>query len=601
MNLARHRLIAAIYNRPLKLRIFVLCLAVAVFSTGLVAMFSYIRAVQVVQTNAYAQADQTVRQAASYLDASFRNILGQVSSLVTSTAFTHVVEVNGALSAEEKIVITSELQSVFSGLRIRDHNIVNAYLYTPTGGYYELTFQPNPDFTKTRTFAEAQQDRTLNHWLSPRDDEVFVGTGQVIPLIVPLSFGTVGNQTFLVVNISEQRLIDYLNTLNPNGLIYVALPDNSPALVPNRISVYSKLPADPDFVKQLNGSGSIDYGAALVNYTPIPSNGWKVISIDSKSTMTAGLGDIQRFTLLVASLSLLLASVLSTWLATTITKPLSALIRLMRRVEARDLDVRFNSRYRDEVGELGGAFNAMIEEISQLIHRVEQEQRAKRVAELHVLQAQINPHFLYNTLDSIYWKAKLGETEVVAEMAVALSTLFRLGLNGGREVTTLRHEFDHVRSYLDIQKLCYGKFEYQVNLPPTLDDLPIVKLILQPLVENSLTHGFQGMQQTGQIGVSGQVVDGWLRLEVVDNGCGFDPATVLAALDSACEIHADGHGYALRNVHARLKLHYGEGFRLNIESQPFQRTMLRIELALTSANSLPAPQKYPVRSSDEIK
>src|SRR5688572_16949294 len=200
-----------LYNRPLKVRILILCLFIAALSSGLVALFSYFRASEIVRNNAEAQADRTVAQAASYFDARMRNIQGQVYSLVASSTFKQVVERNGEFNRAEEVAAMSNLQAVLSGPRIRDANIMSVYLYTPGSHYYELIFQPKGDFTETRIYQEMQDSPTQSRWLSPREDEVFQSKRQVVPFVVPLDFsaGTTrpfSRLSYLVVNVNKGRL-----------------------------------------------------------------------------------------------------------------------------------------------------------------------------------------------------------------------------------------------------------------------------------------------------------------------------------------------------------------------------------------------------------
>jgi two-component system sensor histidine kinase YesM len=381
-------------------------------------------------------------------------------------------------------------------------------------------------------------------------------------------------------------------------------------------SLYQDLLQSPTFQTDLKNenqlSNNFEYGQGdqtlYVNYANLDVNDWRVVSVQLKSELLAGLGDIQRFTLLVGFICLLLSLGLSYWLAATITRPIGVLRNLMRRVEDGDFATRFNLSYENEIGDLGRSFNSMIEQTQQLLAQVKTEQSAKRQAELRALQAQINPHFLYNTLDSIYWKALMKETEAVSEMAVSLSKLFRLGLNSGHEITTVAKELEHVRNYLEIQQLCYGDtFAYIIKAQPEVAELKIVKLILQPLVENSLLHGFANFLQKEGQAVQGKIeiaayldkATGQLCMRVCDNGSGFDVAEISQRLtlnETGLETSSKNErGYALSNVHARLQLHYGAAYQLEMSSLPYERTCLEIRVPIeTAQNSLPAEQNSPI-------
>jgi two-component system sensor histidine kinase YesM len=589
------------------------CLLTAAVSILLMALFSYNHTSSLVEQQAYQRSATTVTQAAAYIDDRLRNVLAQVYSLVIGSSANDIQKIandTGNLDNTTRATVLSSLQPIFDDLRVREPLIRSVFLYTPGFQYYELTFQVRSDFRQSRTFQQSQQLHLENGWLSPRSDEIFNDTHRVIPLVVPLhllnNLPIAYDANFLIVNLDEEKFSEYLRSLSVSeqNLVYLAAADGTPNTVPG--GLYQNLLPKADFQAQLQRTatttpqpGSFEYTQQdqllFVNSALVATNGWQVVSLQPKSDLLAGLADIQRFTWLVSVICLVLSMLLSSWLAATITRPLASLKKLMQRAESNDLSVRFGPpRYHDEVGELGHAFNSMLGQIQQLLVQVEDEQLAKRQAELKALQAQINPHFLYNTLDSIYWKALMNENGAVAEMAISLSTLFRLGLNAGREMTTLAKELEHVRNYLEIQKLCYGEtFSYTIKCDPALSEMPVVKLILQPLVENSLLHGFELMQASAdkRVGLleieaqqAGEVENGRVCLSVSDNGCGFDPAQLLTTLNLTETEMASGHGYALRNVHARLRLHYGAEYQLKLTSQP--NLCSRVELWLPATTSL---------------
>jgi two-component system sensor histidine kinase YesM len=231
-------------------------------------------------------------------------------------------------------------------------------------------------------------------------------------------------------------------------------------------------------------------------------------------------------------------------------KPLLGLQRVMKRVEGNDLTARFESRSSDMLAQVGHRFNRMLEQIVVLIEEVRKAETNKRSAEIKALSAQMDPHFLYNTLNTIYWKLKLGQVEPSQQMVVALSRLFQIRLNKGNEITTLDKELQHVRQYLELQAFCYESlFEYDIRVrEPWLTDLPVPRIMLQPLVENSILHGFGGVERGGRI-----------------------------------TIEADGDMERQR-WYSRLRLYYGDEADVTIESGPDEGTTVRLSLPLKGTN-----------------
>ena len=212
------------------------------------------------------------------------------------------------------------------------------------------------------------------------------------------------------------------------------------------------------------------------------------------------------------------------------TASLESLAQTMTAAAREDYQVEFRHPYRDEIGQLAASYNEMLAQIRRHIQALEEEklhvqqvQRQKRKAELLALQAQINPHFLYNTLNMITWQAVDLGAEDISVISSSLGRYFRISLSRGREIIPLRDEIDHVNSYLEIQKIRYkSKLTYDVQLPEELGEIPVIKLILQPLVENALYHGIKVKKSGGGIRVRAGLDGTVLTLTVEDDGVGIE-------------------------------------------------------------------------------
>jgi two-component system sensor histidine kinase YesM len=266
-------------------------------------------------------------------------------------------------------------------------------------------------------------------------------------------------------------------------------------------------------------------------------------------------------------------SFLAAWgISRSIYAPIKKLHDVTTTITKNDLAVLVNRNNVDEIAELGISFNIMIGTIRELLDEKAREQENLQKAELRALQAQINPHFLYNTLDTIIWMAESHKTEEVVQIVRALSSFFRLSLSKGRDWITIAEEVERTRSYLTIQRMRYRDIlDYAIEVDPQVQDSPILKLVLQPLVENALYHGIKNKRQGGTITV--RVLppqEGEVRLEVEDNGIGI-PLGRLAQLqallrDDGSEIQHEP-GYGMVNVNKRIKLYYGRQYGLSIRSE----------------------------------
>jgi len=274
-------------------------------------------------------------------------------------------------------------------------------------------------------------------------------------------------------------------------------------------------------------------------------------------------------------------SVFAAWLiSASVYRPIKKLHDVTTTITKNDLQVLVNSENMDEITELGNNFNIMIGRIRELLNAKVKEQENLKKAELKALQAQINPHFLYNTLDTIVWMAEANKSDQVIEIVRALSSFFRIALSKGKDWISIRQEIEHVRSYLAIQKMRYRDIlDYKIEIDDDLLDGTILKLTLQPLVENALYHGIKNKRNGGTIVVRAQRVSSDLvRLEVQDDGVGFTPyklAQIRDVLsDDSGEITLNEGGFGLANVNKRLKLYYGKQYGLYVQSEYLEGTQV---------------------------
>ena len=253
----------------------------------------------------------------------------------------------------------------------------------------------------------------------------------------------------------------------------------------------------------------------------------------------------------------------------SISKPLEHLCKLTKQVGKGDFSIEEPKSHGDEVMALEKSFHTMVGKIESLVENVKQEQMNLRQMELKLLQAQISPHFLYNTLDAISWMAEDGRTDDVVEMVSALSEFFRTGLSKGRDYITLKEEESHIRSYLQIQQFRYTDIlNYEIHIPEAIGDFMLLKLTLQPLVENALYHGIKQKRGKGNIKVTADYDQYSIFLKVEDNGIGMteDELQALRQSVEAGNLKTSDKGFGLANVHERIRLNYGNDYGLVIDS-----------------------------------
>ncbi|MCR5283340.1 MAG: sensor histidine kinase [Lachnospiraceae bacterium] len=270
--------------------------------------------------------------------------------------------------------------------------------------------------------------------------------------------------------------------------------------------------------------------------------------------------------------------VISYFIPRTITSPIESLSKVTDQIANGDLSVRSEVGGGPEVTALQESVNGMLDQINELLGQITEEQIRLRKAEFQLLQSQINPHFLYNTLDAIIWLAEAGNREQVVSMVKSLSDFFRTSLNQGRDIIPLRDELSHVRSYLQIQQVRYQDIlTYEIDVEESLHDYLIPKITIQPLVENALYHGIKNRRGGGSIRIVGKRAKDCFYIEVIDNGAGMNEERLLQVQSG---IHSrreqEKEIFGLYNVNERIRLHFGPPYGISIESQENEGTTTKI-------------------------
>jgi two-component system sensor histidine kinase YesM len=254
----------------------------------------------------------------------------------------------------------------------------------------------------------------------------------------------------------------------------------------------------------------------------------------------------------------------------------------MKRAEVGDLSVRFEVKYQDEVSELGGNFNQMINRIEELIAMVYKEQQNKQKAELKVLQEQIKPHFLYNTLDTINWMAREYEADDIVKVVDALTSMYRIGLSNGKDYITLEEEIRYVSNYLYIQKIRYRtKLNYEIEEDVSLHPYEVPKLILQPLIENAIYHGIKTKRGDGHLFIRTRELEGnYMELSVEDDGSGMTEEQVEELNRRLTEPFRgdENQSFGLFYINERLRIRYGYRYHVTIRSTKDVGTVITLQI-----------------------
>ena len=325
----------------------------------------------------------------------------------------------------------------------------------------------------------------------------------------------------------------------------------------------------------------------LVTRTDMKTTGWTLVSMVPYKSVMAETMAISGVMILAVVITLIVTLLLLNRILTGVVKPLKKLEKYMVQVNPDNMDQRMEILTDDEIGHLSMKFNQMMDRIRNLKEQVIEEQEDKRKYELQALQAQINPHFLYNTLDSIIWMAETNDSNIVA-MTEALAKLFRISLNKGNEEISLERELEHVKNYLIIQSMRYAdKFTYEISVDPGVERCRTIKLILQPIVENCIYHGIKKKRGTGKITIRAYRREQNLIIEVSDDGCGMPKEICRKILSDEIESeNISGSGIGVKNVNERIQLRFGKKYGLSYSSEEGVGTTVTYVLPYNEGGSI---------------
>ncbi|WP_229521385.1 sensor histidine kinase [Paenibacillus monticola] len=331
----------------------------------------------------------------------------------------------------------------------------------------------------------------------------------------------------------------------------------------------------------------LDGQSYLAVYTVSKITGWTtLVSIPLSrilSPVEKNRNVLISTTLIIIAFALFVATVISH----ALTKPLKSMVRLMKQVQHGNLDVWIHPKYNDEIGMLGSHFNRMIIRVKDLLQEVSLTEKRKQKADMRALQNQINPHFIYNTLESIRMLAESSDDSRVAELTYLLGVQMRYGIVRSEETVTIRHELDHVRNYFHLLQIRFpDKFRLNIDVPEDFQHLPVIKLVFQPIVENAVFHGLEHKEGPGTLILSAWNEDGHAVFCVEDDGVGMDEDNLHSLNDSLTHGAAgEMFGIGLRNVNERIRLHYGSEFGLRVKSQLGEGTRVTLRIKDPSSDN----------------
>ena len=520
---------------------------------------------------------KTIQQSGQFITSYLQKVKQTTSSLAENEKIKTYAQTPSQENAEQ-------LRQLFATILKTDSDLVSAILVTKDGNLIstdpELTMKTSADMMKEKWYQDAIHKGAMPI-LTPARRTVShtIGEKWVISIMQEVVDKDGKNLGVVRLDIGYKTLEAYLDQLQlgKEGFTFIVDSNHDFVYHPKK-AVYSsnaEMKAMAPYLSVKNGY--VKSKQAYVSQYQIPNSGWTLIGVSSMEQLHAVQTQI-LWSFIGTGLFALGVCLIGIWFVLRLwIKPLRDLQATILKVGSGHSDLRANETGSPELVDLARQFNIMLDRIDQLMIAVKEEEQNVRRYELQALSSQINPHFLYNTLDPIVWMAEFNDSKRVVEVTKSLAKYFRLALNQGHEQISLKDEIDHVRQYLFIQKQRYGeKLQYEIKELKQYDDYKIPKLILQPLVENAIYHGIKEMNRQGRIRVSVSENDTQLIVSIYDNGRGF----VASETTNATLVRLGGVG--LKNVDQRLQLQFGKSYHMEIKSE--ENTYTEIRLYFPKAN-----------------
>lgn len=586
-------------SMSLRNRIILLSVALSVAVSGIFSVSYYRNISRDLEQSLSDHAMSLSFQISKYMDERLRSIISRVYTLVSGPSYTTTLREFLLGNNEYQYALTmTRINGFISEIKMSDPFISSVYVYTPKGTFYDLASYPKTgfDFLKSDLYREYQENGGPVLYKSAKmKDEIFKGDKYVIPLVVRVNLSGYFGEVYLIINIDSNEMDKYLSKSIIGGEDVVVV-DTNKRLIASNGAIDTQAYRDKITIRPKLSHWDENNRDYIVSADCLDSSNWVVVVFSDKSQNKAALNSSRYLVAFLIVLSAVIAGAFSLFFSIRIIRPLEQLQQSMLAVTKGDFTMRYEYGYNNEVGRLARCFNDMVEKLGNFVRElnltieqlkvekenVKREQTLKRKAELNALQAQIDPHFLHNTLNSIIWLAEEGKSEEISTLSAELARFYEYRIRGTKSVIRINDEIEQVKSYLAIQRIRYGNsISYHFELDESLMDRLILKLVLQPLVENAIFHGVQSSDRP-QKDISIRVWEDEqtnIVLEVRDNGAGIEPEQLKKINEqlSVCSF-VPKDGYGIYNVNERIKLYFGDEYGLVYESEAgkWTRAILRI-------------------------
>ncbi len=579
------RFFRSFHVRKIQVLISLSSITITLLTVVLVSVLLFNRFSKAAEENAYLNLGQIIEQ----VNANLELYVGGMQDIFELTQ----EQMNAASDIPDDQKLDEQLGTILNTRK----DLVSIALFTKEGnlvrGVPELPMRQNTKLTEQLWFESAIQNPKSLQFTPPHIQNLFKSDYRwVVSMSKMITYRDDSRvkQGVLAMDINF-RTIDELSQrveLGKKGYVYIIDSVGNIVYHPQQQLIYAGLKYEnlEPVLNYAYGSylDESDGEQRLITIQTVKPAGWKIVGVayaDEFLTTKKELGGF-LYSFLLAALVVIL--IINLYVSARIAQPIRRLERSVQMVEKGDFGTNVYVSGAYEVEQLSKRFNLMLRRIRELMDQIIEEQEAKRKSELDVLQAQINPHFLYNTLNSVTRMAELGRNEEVVTTITSLSRFFRISLSKGKLIIPVEDELEHVRHYLIIQTIRFkNKFRYEIQAEEGTLNALTLKLILQPLVENAIHHGIEKSAEEGFIGVYARVSGDHLEFVIKDNGVGMTQDMMDKLLSGRLRSESDS-GVGVINVQERISLYYGKEFGLHYESEPDEGTTVTIKLPMVKTD-----------------
>ena len=454
-----------------------------------------------------------------------------------------------------------------------------------------LRLKDNSNVLESNFFKKSMAESEYIHFSMPHIRDLFDQNESSYSWVMSLSRSVEvtdegrATQALLLINLKYMFFEEMFSNVNlgNGGYIYLTNDEGDIIWHPRQNEIYSgRFKENNKYVSTLKDGITVENigGKQLtLNVRTIGYTGWKLVGVTPSAALNIDGIKFRFFVLFVADLFLFLLAMINAFISNKISNPIKLLDGRVREIESGNLNVEIVPSGSYEVEHLGNSIKNMLSRIKVLMSDLVDEHNAKRKSEFDTLQSQINPHFLYNTLDIIVWMIENEKPDKAVSIVTALAKFFRISLSKGKNIITVKDEVEHVRNYLMIQNMRFkNRFEYSIDVEDDILSYSSLKLMLQPLVENAIYHGMEFMDGDGKIEVRVFKENDSLYFTISDNGLGMSEDVVATLLSKDIIPSKKGSGIGVKNVNERIKLYFGNEYGLKVESEPDEGTKITIHL-----------------------